>query len=1142
MDEDKTIRKPVDNNNDKTLRKPAAQQDVDKTLRVPNIVDTDKTLRKPTEPTKDAGDTMDKTKAITKDQVPVVDNSNSAPEEFVLNGDSYKLKKIISESTGEAQIYLVENAGNDFILKLYYPQFKPKKELFEKLLSFNYPGIVKLFQFGEWQASPESNPRTFELMEYLQGGELDRVHFEKNEEKIREIAIQAAGALAYCHNNLILHKDVKPGNFFFRDKAQKQLVLGDFGIASLCDEDEMMHQTQQARTPIYAAPEMYITIDDNVEINGKVDFYSLGIMLMYVWTGENPFKGNERAMTNMKRFGELPYPKDAPAHILQLMQGLTVVNPEKRWGFDEVKLWYNGESVAVAKNSLARYKQFVFDADQNMVAANPAELAVLMDKDPKLAIKYLYGNHITKWLEEAGNNKLSVEVYDICEKRYPRNQQAGLRAAIYLFNPQIQYKAIDGKLCADDNSIVEAIYKHRDKYAKVLQNTDDDFYIYMESFGKNKEKDTIQKFFKQNDATIAIWKTLYYLDDSLPFVIETVKDKGKNEFVECTSADEIIVAFRDNNISDDAWNSFLDGRFYAWLEKQPLQDEIQAVNKILKNNTVSDSVKIHAILFNMNKLVSFNLYLPNENDDQYYFTQTEIGNLFNHYARRKFQEKEKNTYLDMCIDELTNDQSILYYYFQSKNWKKELDWVKFCFEIKKGDNKKKCGPYNKEIALYKAIKGLGFDPYFYFKKSKKYVYNLDELAAIDPAEIASELEKGTLKNWLTIFYQEDPFAELNESGAYETLTVSYVNKLQELNESNPEARRFFEAIDNGKKIKDKVKKRMSSLNVMRLIFGLLFIIPSGLLLAWLIIYKIPLTENPLPGAFWKVSSAYWVLATIVLGIYTWIVNNDGGFFVSLIAGLIEALILYYVVYLIVALLFPVLNILSIILVVLGIGGFIWAAFGPFSSTKALRNELLADDNFDSQVLEPLYHAFHPSKDGNFESSTEGALTGFYDDLARSRKKLLSWIIPGILTFVLLSTAFFLLHPQFYDVPLRKNLFVKAGFIMSDEQITNFPGIWEGIFDERAAVLTIDSLVGDSVHGSLSVKYKKSVTESIKGVFDFKERTLNFTDVDKNKKLDGSYKAELTENLDTLRGNFRDQNSSQRVKFEFVKQLTESDNN
>lgn len=71
---------------------------------------------------------------------------------------------------------------------------------------------------------------------------------------------------------------MKPGNFF-RDKAQKQLVLGDFGIGLLCDEDEMMHQTQQARTPIYAAPEMYITIDDNVEINGKVDFYSWELCL-----------------------------------------------------------------------------------------------------------------------------------------------------------------------------------------------------------------------------------------------------------------------------------------------------------------------------------------------------------------------------------------------------------------------------------------------------------------------------------------------------------------------------------------------------------------------------------------------------------------------------------------------------------------------------------------------------------------------------------------------------------------------------------------------------------------------------------------------------------------------------------------------
>ncbi len=178
----------------------------------------------------------------------------------------------------------------------------------------------------------------------------------------------------FCHNNLILHKDIKPGNFFFRDKNHTQLVLGDFGIASLCDEDELMHQTQQARTPIYAAPEMYETIDDRVEIDGKVDFYSLGILLMYIWLGANPFKDNERKMIRMKRFGELPYPSDVPADILSLMQGLTIVDPQKRWGYNEVQRWYNGESVAVAKNTAARYKAFVFDADKNLVANNPQEL------------------------------------------------------------------------------------------------------------------------------------------------------------------------------------------------------------------------------------------------------------------------------------------------------------------------------------------------------------------------------------------------------------------------------------------------------------------------------------------------------------------------------------------------------------------------------------------------------------------------------------------------------------------------------------------------------------------------------------------------------------------------------------------------
>ena len=76
------------------------------------------------------------------------------------------------------------------------------------------------------------------------------------------MARQAAGALAYCHQNHLLHKDVKPTNYFFRDKEQQQLVLGDFGISAIQEGEGESFRTTQARTPIYAAPEMYTDVID----------------------------------------------------------------------------------------------------------------------------------------------------------------------------------------------------------------------------------------------------------------------------------------------------------------------------------------------------------------------------------------------------------------------------------------------------------------------------------------------------------------------------------------------------------------------------------------------------------------------------------------------------------------------------------------------------------------------------------------------------------------------------------------------------------------------------------------------------------------------------------------------------------------
>jgi hypothetical protein len=387
------------------------------------------------------------------------------------------------------------------------------------------------------------------------------------------------------------------------------------------------------------------------------------------------------------------------------------------------------------------------------------------------------------------------------------------------------YKSVDGESCDTFEKMAAAFLRNQSHYSKALKNADDDYYLYLQAIGNTKERDLFLGYFKKFEPKVALWKTIYYLDETTPFWLGTEDKKSKNPYIVCKTADELIVAFRENPISDDAWDSFVDGRFMAWYATQNDPDTYQKIEKVIADSGVSFSAKVHAIMYYLNPRVSINLYLPDEDDDQYYFTKSEIGNYLNHYARRKFQDKEKESFLESRINELGSNKSWLHYYFDSKGWTKEDKWVRYCFELTSADNKKKCGPYNKEIALYKAIKGLEFDPYYYFPKSKKYVYTLEDLSKISSEEIATQMEKGALKSWLTIFFQENPYADLKPKRAYEKLTKEYVEFLDKLNEKTPEAERYYEAIGITEQMKKIVKGRFNAVRVLNIIFGALFLIP-----------------------------------------------------------------------------------------------------------------------------------------------------------------------------------------------------------------------------------------------------------------------------------------------------------------------------
>ena len=482
---------------------------------------------------------------------------NDSTPDFILKGRPYHCIRCISDNSGEAQVFLVSNGEGEMVLKVYYPNFTIKKTLMRIIQNFNMEMIVKIVDYGKTYVDGKN--RDYELMEYLRGGTLSDYDLDGDFNQFRRIALQAAAALAYCHSNNVIHKDIKPGNYFFRDTKHKEIVLGDFGISSVMENDEKVHRTTQARTPIYAAPEMYNdVIDGEVEITPAVDFYSLGITLMTLWMGENPLSQNERVMMRKKNEGRLPRINELPERVKMIVQGLTAVNPQSRWGYEQVERWFLGEDVSVDITSpLLKYRSFVVDPERNLVADNVHELIPLLLDNERLACSYLYNGRIAGWLEQCGNVKLSSAVKDIVVNRYPADQMAGLMSAIYMMEPTYPYEDIKGNKCDDIHSLAISVLSYQEEYALSLVNPNDRLFLYLESHTR-ADINRLRSYFTADanyDGRVAVLRLVYEIDRDISFLAKFPS----------STVEEISHSFGYENCSDDEWDSLTDGRLLSWM-------------------------------------------------------------------------------------------------------------------------------------------------------------------------------------------------------------------------------------------------------------------------------------------------------------------------------------------------------------------------------------------------------------------------------------------------------------------------------------------------------------------------------------------------------------------------------------------------
>jgi tetratricopeptide (TPR) repeat protein len=217
----------------------------------------------------------------------------------------YQIDRLLGRG-GMGAVYLAHRADGEFhqqvaiklidfplATDLFRDRFRMERQI---LAGLTHPYIARLLDGGVG-----SDGELYLAMEYVEGVSIGRF-CKENQLSLRSRLLlfkKVCEAVQYAHQNLVIHRDLKPDNILVVADGTPRLL--DFGTAKLLtplpSNSEFTLLGLQSFTPQYASPEQVM----GRPITTASDIYSLGMLLYLVVAEVPPYEMNEFTTESMLR-------------------------------------------------------------------------------------------------------------------------------------------------------------------------------------------------------------------------------------------------------------------------------------------------------------------------------------------------------------------------------------------------------------------------------------------------------------------------------------------------------------------------------------------------------------------------------------------------------------------------------------------------------------------------------------------------------------------------------------------------------------------------------------------------------------------------------------------------------------------------